>query len=140
MTTLPSQTVLLFTSRIPLRWADMDAYGHINNVQYLRLLEQSRVEWMGNSTDHPEWGENVAIVSVHLDCDFHLQISYPGVAEIQVHLVKIGRSSVTIKQVLRIVGDERVRAEGNAVLVFTNMATGTSVPVPQTARHLFEPR
>jgi acyl-CoA thioester hydrolase len=26
-----------------LRWSDMDAYGHINNVQFLRLLEDARV-------------------------------------------------------------------------------------------------
>ena len=34
---------------VPLRWSDMDAYGHVNNVQYLRLLEDARVigfrEW-----------------------------------------------------------------------------------------------
>lgn len=28
---------------IPLRWSDMDAYGHVNNVQFLRLLEDARV-------------------------------------------------------------------------------------------------
>ena len=27
----------------PLRWSDMDAYGHVNNVQFLRLLEDARV-------------------------------------------------------------------------------------------------
>jgi len=29
---------------VALRWSDMDAYGHINNTDYLRLLEQARVE------------------------------------------------------------------------------------------------
>lgn len=28
---------------IPLRWGDLDAYGHINNVEMLRLLEEARV-------------------------------------------------------------------------------------------------
>lgn len=28
---------------VPLRWSDMDAYAHVNNVQYLRLLEDARV-------------------------------------------------------------------------------------------------
>jgi acyl-CoA thioester hydrolase len=27
----------------PLRWSDSDAYGHINNVQFIRLLEEARV-------------------------------------------------------------------------------------------------
>ena len=26
-----------------LRWSDMDAYGHVNNVQFLRLIEDARV-------------------------------------------------------------------------------------------------
>lgn len=31
--------------RIPvqLRWSDMDAYGHINNVQMFRVLEEARI-------------------------------------------------------------------------------------------------
>ena len=36
---------------VPLRWSDMDVYGHINNVQFLRLLEDARVvgfeAWFG---------------------------------------------------------------------------------------------
>ena len=36
---------------VPLRWSDMDAYGHVNNVQFLRLLEDARVtgfeRWFG---------------------------------------------------------------------------------------------
>jgi acyl-CoA thioester hydrolase len=36
---------------VPLRWSDMDAYGHVNNVMFVRLLEDARVigfnEWFG---------------------------------------------------------------------------------------------
>ena len=36
----------------PLRWSDMDAFGHVNNVQYLRLLEDARViAFHGEGTD-----------------------------------------------------------------------------------------
>ena len=31
------------TVPVPLRWADLDAYGHVNNVAVLRLLEEARV-------------------------------------------------------------------------------------------------
>ena len=48
MTSTGSQT---FRVDVPLRWSDMDAYGHVNNVQFLRLLEDARVvgfrEWIG---------------------------------------------------------------------------------------------
>lgn len=39
------------TVHVPLRWSDMDAYGHVNNVQFLRLLEDARIyafeNWFG---------------------------------------------------------------------------------------------
>ncbi|MER5944992.1 thioesterase family protein [Streptomyces sp. NPDC001904] len=30
----------------PLRWADMDAYGHVNNVVFLRYLEEARIDFL----------------------------------------------------------------------------------------------
>ncbi|MEV1005823.1 thioesterase family protein [Streptomyces sp. NPDC049881] len=30
----------------PLRWSDMDAFGHINNVVFLRYLEEARIDFM----------------------------------------------------------------------------------------------
>jgi acyl-CoA thioester hydrolase len=32
--------------RCPLRWSDMDAFGHVNNVVYLRYLEEARIDLM----------------------------------------------------------------------------------------------
>jgi acyl-CoA thioester hydrolase len=32
---------------VPMRWGDMDAYGHINNVQIVRMLEEARIGAFG---------------------------------------------------------------------------------------------
>lgn len=32
-----------YETSIPLRWADQDPYGHVNNVQIMRLFEEVRV-------------------------------------------------------------------------------------------------
>jgi acyl-CoA thioester hydrolase len=136
-----STSTLLSTSQIPFRWADMDVNGHINNVQYLRCFEQARLEWVGHTVVHPEWGgEHISLVIVRLECDFLIETGYPGTAEVQIHLVKLGRSSVTIRHELRVVGDDRIRAAGNGVLVFTDRNTKSSIPIPDGARHLLTPR
>jgi acyl-CoA thioester hydrolase len=36
----------------PLRWSDMDAYGHVNSVQFLRLLEDARVSAFAATSTH----------------------------------------------------------------------------------------
>lgn len=33
--------------QVPMRWGDMDAYGHINNVQIVRMLEEARIAAFG---------------------------------------------------------------------------------------------
>ncbi|WP_432094374.1 acyl-CoA thioesterase [Streptomyces sp. bgisy100] len=34
------------TYSCPLRWSDMDAFGHVNNVVFLRYLEEARIDFM----------------------------------------------------------------------------------------------
>lgn len=36
---------LLHTAHIPVRWGDMDSYGHVNNTLYFQYLEEARVAW-----------------------------------------------------------------------------------------------
>ncbi|MEV6673825.1 thioesterase family protein [Streptomyces sp. NPDC051162] len=30
----------------PMRWSDMDAFGHVNNVVFIRYLEEARIDFM----------------------------------------------------------------------------------------------
>ncbi|RDV46605.1 acyl-CoA thioesterase [Leifsonia sp. ku-ls] len=45
---------------IKLRWSDLDAYGHVNNAEMLRLLEEARIEafWV---TDDSGQGSGEAV-------------------------------------------------------------------------------
>ena len=36
----------LFELDIPVRWGDMDALGHVNNIMYFRYFEQVRIRGM----------------------------------------------------------------------------------------------
>lgn len=40
---------------VPVRWADLDAYGHVNNVAVMRLLEEARIVafWHHPDADEP---------------------------------------------------------------------------------------
>ena len=43
-----------------LRWGDLDAYGHVNNVEILRLLEEARVEALWMPDDESERSDSPA--------------------------------------------------------------------------------
>lgn len=35
-----------YTALVPMRWSDMDAYGHVNNVQFLTYVEEARIDML----------------------------------------------------------------------------------------------
>ncbi|MGH8829968.1 MAG: acyl-CoA thioesterase, partial [Polaromonas sp.] len=43
---IPEKKKLVHEMRIPIRWGDMDAMGHLNNGTYFRYLETIRIDWM----------------------------------------------------------------------------------------------
>lgn len=47
---------------VPLRWGDLDAYGHVNNATMLRLLEEARIRAFWHSDDPAEPSPATAIV------------------------------------------------------------------------------
>jgi acyl-CoA thioester hydrolase len=60
-----------YAATVSLRWSDMDAYAHINNVQFLRLLEDARViafrDWFegGGAGDRTTLLDEGVLVSRH---------------------------------------------------------------------------
>jgi hypothetical protein len=36
---------LVRVDRVAMRWGEMDALGHMNNVSYFRYFEQARISW-----------------------------------------------------------------------------------------------
>lgn len=35
-----------FVAHIPVRWSDMDAFGHINHARMVTLMEEARIQWL----------------------------------------------------------------------------------------------
>lgn len=128
---------LIHVTRIPIRWGDMDAYGHVNNTVYFRYMEQARVEWLDDLNIRLEPG-GLGPVIINAACTFLVPMTYPGTVEIRTFADPPGRSSFQTHVEMRIVGDERVYAEGAAKVVWMDMQTGKSTPLPDTVRALLE--
>src|SRR5512141_987785 len=85
---------LVHTSRQAIRWADMDALGHVNNTAYFRYMEQARIEWL--FANQPPGGayRGTGPVIVNASCTFLIPLVYPGEVEVHMFMVEPGRSSV----------------------------------------------
>ena len=129
---------LLHTARIPVRWGDMDAMGHVNNTVYFRFAEQSRIEWLESMGFFLDAGRDEAAVIVNASCTFLLPITYPATVEVRLYAGKLGRSSIPTYYEMRCAGNELLYAEGAAKVVWFNPATGKSTPLPERIRLLVD--
>lgn len=124
---------LVRTSLIPIRWGDMDAYGHVNNTIYFRYMEQARCEWL-EALGYKVAPEGHAPVIINASCTFLVPLTYPGTVEVRLFAGHVGRSSVETHYELRLVGEDTLYSEGAAKIVWMDAATGKSVPIPDALR------
>src|SRR4029079_17513342 len=55
---------------IPIRWRDVDNYGHVNNAVYLTYLEEARDQWVRETL-----GPEVDFVIVRIAIDYRRELS-----------------------------------------------------------------
>lgn len=68
-----------FDVQIPLRWADMDAYRHVNHARTVTLLEEARVDLVFRraAEDGADgWSDGLFVAA--LQVDYKRQIAYEG--------------------------------------------------------------
>jgi acyl-CoA thioester hydrolase len=86
-----------FAVQVPLRWGDMDAQGHVNNVTVGRLFEEGRVQFW-----HALRGRGVrhAGVVAAVYVDYLAEVRYPGDVLVAVGIAAVGRRSVRLLQAM----------------------------------------
>jgi len=124
---------LIHTTQIPIRWGDMDAYGHVNNTIYFRYMEQARCEWLEAMDIGVGVGDDGPVI-VNASCTFLVPLTYPGTVEVRTFAGAPGRSSIPTHVEMRLVGDDRIYAEGAAKVVWMDTRTGKSMPLPDKVR------
>jgi acyl-CoA thioester hydrolase len=68
-----------FDVQIPLRWADMDAYRHVNHARTVTLLEEARVALVFHRAARDGaggWSDGLLVAA--LQVDYKRQIAYAG--------------------------------------------------------------
>lgn len=122
--------------RIPIRWRDMDAYGHVNNAVYLTYLEEARDAWvaevLGPVTD--TWDFVLARVAL----DFRSELTQDDDAVIvSCRLRTIGRSSLTTLEEIRKL-DGTLSASAESVTVPRDKETGKARKLSDNERAILE--
>jgi acyl-CoA thioester hydrolase len=127
---------LVHTLRIPIRWGDMDAMGHVNNTVYFRYMEHARIEWFREIECTPD-PSGTGPVIINARCTFIKQLAYPGDIDVLTYAGPPGRSSFeTYVEIRRVDQPDIVAAEGGAKVVWVDFPEEKSAPLPDRIRAL----
>ena len=120
---------LVNTITMPLRWGDMDAYGHANNTVYFRFFEEARIVWLASlELGGPD--EPTGPVIIKTSATFLKELNHPATVEVKTYADKAGNSSLDTYHLLVDKATGETVAEGYAKIVWFDRATRKSCPLP----------
>ena len=131
---MPDAPRLLHSLRLQVRWGDMDALGHVNNAEYLRYFEQSRVEWLGG-LGYRTTGEGAGSILAKATVTFLKPVVYPSEIEVRLFAARVGNTSFVLASDIVNGRDASERfTEGEFVIVWFDYAGEKAVSVPERLR------
>lgn len=122
---------------MPLRWGDMDAFGHINNVQYLRYFETARVEYFMKMLNTSNFDSKAKPVVATLSCDFKRPVTYPDRLTMKIGIENVGKSSFGMRCEMHS-PKMGLAAVASCVIVLFDFEAQKPTAIPEEMRALFE--
>jgi acyl-CoA thioester hydrolase len=132
---LADRSIYGFSTVEHLRFADLDANGHINNGSFIEMLENARVSYLRQivRSGLPRF----RLVIGRIEADFKRQMFYPGTATACARLVETHQRKVVIGQAL-FDGEGHCTAVQKVIMVSLNEETHKSTAFDPAVRAALE--
>lgn len=116
---------------LPLRFRDVDAFGHVYHAEFLTLLDEARTRWFREVIGLDNPGDYV-VARIEIDYVSSIVLADGAVAA-TFEVERVGTSSLTLAETMR-ARDGRVVSRGRAVTVLRDVVTGASRVLTEAER------
>jgi len=115
-----------FAVEVPVRWSDMDAYGHVNHARTVTLLEEARTELLFNEMPRRGLGQvSNGIVVYRLSVDYLAPIMHGvGPVFVDMWVTDVRAASFVLHYSVRGGDDRRPLATASTTMVPYDFAAG----------------
>lgn len=124
-----------FTTDIEIRFADIDAYGHVNNAIFFTYLETARIklfqQYFGGFLD-----TSLTFLVVRAECDYRLPVTLNDRLQITIKVEQLKHSSFTFSYRLHN-GEGKDYATAGTVMVCYDPVASRPVAIPAEIREIF---
>ena len=120
-----------FVHRHPVRFNDLDAFGHVNNAVYLTYLEEARIAFLEHLGLVRELAD-MAMILARAEIDFRSPARAGDELDIAVRATRLGTKSFELGY--EVASGGRLLAEARSVQVGYDYARRETVAIPETWR------
>ncbi len=122
-----------FVQPVEVRFRDLDALGHVNNVVYLTYMESARIAWWVRVTGRPHF-RDMTMILARTEIDYRAPATYGDRLEVGVRCASMRRSSFVLEFRIEEQGSGRLVAEARKVLVHYDYEAARPTPIPPDLR------
>lgn len=125
--------------QLPVRWGDLDALQHVNNVQFARYLECGRVAYcydvLGIDFSRPP---TAGWILADLQCTFHSQLHFPCTIDVATRISSLGNRSAHLEAAVLPEREQKPVLSSKGVFVWFDYKKQKSATVPASVRAQIE--
>ncbi len=123
-----------------VRFGDLDAMRHLNNVEFLRFFETARIAFVRSllpehTPTDPE-GEGFGLIFAEAHINYRFPVQFDEVLDTACWIGEVRRSSFQV--MFRMTVGERLAAEGYGWLVGFDYTTQAAMPLPDRLREILD--
>jgi acyl-CoA thioester hydrolase len=123
-------------AHIDVRWGDMDALLHVNNIVYFDYFEIARVVYLdriGMATPGPAWRDFGWVIGSTC-CRYKAPVTYPDTLAVHTRVGALSDDRVLMEYRAVSKKLDKTAAEGEALLVGYDFGAGRAAPIPAGLR------
>lgn len=118
-----------------VKWGEMDAFNHVNNVVYFRYFEDVRIAYL----EHIKFLQEIELTGVgpilaHTDCKYKMPVTYPDTLKLGARVSEMRDGDLTMQYVVWSEKAQRVAAEGTGRVVSYDYRNACRIDIPDTVR------
>lgn len=119
-----------FFRDMEVRFADLDAIGHLNHAKYLTYMEQSRIHYLQTVCGWSGEWENLGMILAKATVDYLLPVHFGELIRVYIRCSKLGHKSFNLSYLLKKANSDSIVAQATTVMVAYDYQNQQTIPVP----------
>lgn len=124
-----------FSFDVPVRYADVDSRGHVNNAMYIRYFEEGRMHYLHDVVGFPfTESPDADIIVLNMHCDYISPTFLGEIMNVHTGISRLGNKSMEMLYLITDKTSGRTVAEGSSVLVAYDYSARKTMGIPDSFR------